>query len=227
MTRLLAVTPSDPDSLERLLNRDLSPALAHDIGVSIGVVKQGRRRIFWSGTANPNPPAGARGTCSTAGDTLTLLEAQLGSGSPPVRLSPEASGLNWVYNENSGTYWRNTAVSGCTSYSFFNPAGGYAAVVLVDHDNSFISFSEFVAQYIRQRLAGEPAISLATVTVPSSNGVWGAAPHFSGLLDRHARFRCVRLVLRAQVSRGLPPRCCPVACSCGCRRSFNWPLSAS
>jgi hypothetical protein len=210
LTRLPAVAPSDPDSLERLLNRDLSPALAHDIGVSIGVVRQGRRRIFSYGSANPNALAGARGNCSTAGDSLTLLEAQLGPGSPPVRLSPEATGLNWVYNENSGTYWRNTAISGCTSYSFFNPAGGYAAVVLVDHDNSFVSFSEFVAQYIRQRLAGEPAISLAAVTVPPSNGVWGTLRIFLAywivMLASGVFVLCCVLGLQGLAAQMLPRR---------------------
>ena len=210
LTRLPAVPPGDPDSLEPLLNRDLSPALAHDLGVSIGVARHGRRRIFSYGTAHPNALAGARGICSTAGDTLTLLEAQLRPGSPPVRLSPKATGLTWMYNANTGTYWRNADISGCTSYSFFNPGGGYAAVVLVNHDSSFVSFAEFVAQYIRQRLAGEPAISLAAVTVPPSDGVWGTIriflAYWTVMLGAGAFVLCCVLGLQGLAAQTLPRR---------------------
>lgn len=83
------------------------------------------------------------------------------------------TGLTWMYNEGTGTYWRNGTISGHTSCSFFNPKGGYAAVVLVNRTSSIVSFADLVAQHIRQRFAGEPAISLAAVTVPASSGIWG------------------------------------------------------
>jgi hypothetical protein len=106
-----------------------------------------------------------------------------------------------MYNEDTGTYWHNGAISGYTNYSFFNPKGGYAAVVLVNQTSPVVSFADLAAQHVRQRLSsntrltvlpfvmqqgpcargarppcqglsGEPAISLAAVTVPASSGFW-------------------------------------------------------
>jgi CubicO group peptidase (beta-lactamase class C family) len=79
------------------------------------------------------------GIRSTAGDMLIYLEAQLRADSPALRLSHQlragiAPGtriaLAWIYDEDTGTYWHNGAISGYYSYAFFNSKGDYAGVVL-------------------------------------------------------------------------------------------------
>ena len=129
-------------------------------------------------------PAG--GIRSTAGDMLTYLEAQLRADSPALRLSHAlrqgiAPGnqiaLAWVYEEDTGTYWHNGAISGYYSYAFFNPQSGYAGVVLTNELTSSLSF--LLPLHIRQRLAGGPAISLASVTIPASGGLLGTIRFFA------------------------------------------------
>src|ERR1017187_307823 len=132
-------------------------------------------------------PAGAIN--STAGDILTYLEAQLRADSPALRLSQEPRAgdgsdgriaLAWFYTGKTGTYGHNGAISGYTSTAFFNPRGDYAGVVLENQATSF--FAALLPLHLRQRLAGEPAISPAFVGVPPSGGLIGVAPQVAGAL---------------------------------------------
>src|SRR5206468_5310956 len=108
--------------------------------------------------------AGAGAIRSTAGDMLTFLEANLHPGrhaalqnsqqlradvGPNMRIA-----LAWIYNIDTGTYWHNGAISGYSSYAFFNPKGDYAAIILVNNAPGPIPFSELLSQHIRQRFAG-------------------------------------------------------------------------
>jgi len=132
--------------------------------------------------------AGAGAIRSTAPDMLTYLEAnlhpegvKLATVSAAARtisaalvqdheLRADALGgmnlsqkiaLAWLYNPATGDYWHNGATGGYSAYAFFNPKGGYAAVVLV---NTTIgeqgSFADRIGEHISERLAGKPAISL-------------------------------------------------------------------
>ena len=91
---------------------------------------------------------------STRPDALVELEAQLRAASPAVAVSPsrKVSGLTWAY-------------------SVFKKKGGYVAVAIIDQAGSAAWLAELVAQHVRQRLEGDPAISLATVRVPASDGI--------------------------------------------------------
>lgn len=129
--------------------------------------------------------AGAGAIRSTAGDMLTYLEANL----HPENVKPPAGNaagatmqaalnfshqlradslpgmriaLAWLYKADTGNYWHNGATGGYSSYGFFNPKGDYAAVVLVNTSiGSKGSFADRLGEHISERLAGEPAISLA------------------------------------------------------------------
>ena len=97
--------------------------------------------------------------------------------------------LAWIYNSETGTYWHNGAISGYSSYAFFNPKGDYAAIILVNNAPGPIPFSELLAQHIRQRLAGEPAVSFANVVIPRERWISEADSFIRGLLGHHARLR--------------------------------------
>jgi len=175
---------------ELLARQVTEPLGLRDTVVFLSPEQRGRMIQAYSAEHKPLPPwdldafAPAGALCSTAADMLTYLEVQLRAKSPAFRLSQMLradleSGMGialaWIHSEDTGTFWHNGAISGYRSYAFFNPRGRYAAVVLANEDKSFGAFADLVGQYIRQRLAGEPPVSLASVTVPPSGG-------FSGLI---------------------------------------------
>jgi CubicO group peptidase (beta-lactamase class C family) len=127
--------------------------------------------------------AGAGAIRSTAGDMLRYLEANLrpkdveaagaeGKTLPAAlvashRLLADAFGgqriaFAWHYQPQTGAYWHNGATGGYSSYAFFNPKAGYAAVVLLNTSlGKKGSFADRIGLHIAQRLSGKPAISLA------------------------------------------------------------------
>jgi CubicO group peptidase (beta-lactamase class C family) len=160
-------------------------------------------------------PAGAIN--STAADMLTYLEAQLQAGSPALRLSHETRAgdgrgmgvaLAWFYSAKTGTFVHSGAISGYSSNAFFNPRDGYAGVVLVNHASSFLA--AMLPLHIRQRFAGEPAISLAMVTVPPSGGLSHILRRFtvywSIMLLAGAFVYCCVLALQGVAAQLLPRR---------------------
>jgi CubicO group peptidase (beta-lactamase class C family) len=131
-------------------------------------------------------PAGA--IRSSAADMLAYLEAQLHPEKLPadfaaairnshvVRANVMAGyriALAWIRDDADGTYWHDGAISGYTTYAFFRPRSDYAGVVLFNHPADAYPFSNLVGEHLRERLAGEPAVSLASVTVPPSSAFIG------------------------------------------------------
>jgi CubicO group peptidase (beta-lactamase class C family) len=124
--------------------------------------------------------AGAGALRSTAQDMLRYLEAQLnpdgvkaaGSTLPAAlkrsqQLQADAGqGMRiayaWLHDPASGNWWHNGGTGGYTSYAFFNPKEGYAAIVLVNMGiGTNGSFADALGQHIGQRLGGKPAVSLS------------------------------------------------------------------
>ena len=131
--------------------------------------------------------AGAISIRSTAVDMLVYLEANL----HPEKVKPVAGtigaativsalrlslqplsqvvpgmriALGWLYQPETGNYWHNGATAAYSSYAFFNPAGDFAAVVLLNGSPGVNgSFVELLGRHISQRLAGKPAISLGNM----------------------------------------------------------------
>jgi CubicO group peptidase (beta-lactamase class C family) len=137
-------------------------------------------------------PAGA--IRSSAPDMLAYLEAQLHPDRLPadfaaairnshlVRANVMAGyriALAWVRDYADGTYWHDGAISGYTTYAFFRPQSDYAGIVLFNHPAEVVPFSNLVGEHLRQRLAGEPAVSLASVTVPASSKFIGRIRWFA------------------------------------------------
>jgi CubicO group peptidase (beta-lactamase class C family) len=174
-----------------LLKREVTDPLGlHDTALALSPEQQHRLIQAYDDANRPVPPwnlgaldpAGA--IRSTAGDMLTYLEAQL----HPKRFGSETLadalkdthelraevqdamriGLSWIYDPLKGIWWHNGAVSGYTSYAFFHPRGNYAGVVLLNN-RGFLS--SLLPDHIRQRFAGEPAVSLGNIVIPGSTGV--------------------------------------------------------
>lgn len=131
--------------------------------------------------------AGAGAIRSTAGDMLRYLTANLHPEtiSDPrtlraaldvqhqlrAQITPGASiALSWVYDDRSEIYEHDGGMPGYSSYAFFSPKGDYAAVVLMNVHADMFEFTGLLGQHIRERLTGEPAISLNTAVIPAGGG---------------------------------------------------------
>lgn len=136
--------------------------------------------------------AGAGAILTTAGDMMTFLEAHLhpektGSLSSALSLSHQVHehtngsqqiALAWPYIADTGTYWHNGSTSGFNGYAFFIPRMDSAVVVLMNTGPNLLLSTDMIAEHIRQRLSGEPAISLDTALVPSGSGLRGVLRSF-------------------------------------------------
>jgi CubicO group peptidase (beta-lactamase class C family) len=176
--------------------------------------------------------AGAGAIRSTAGDMLTYLEAQLHpdrlhlAGDDPAAASLPAAiveshklqadfagdnriGLAWIYLKENGTYWHNGGTGGFSGDSLFHPKDDYAVVVLVNQSPGN-AFSSSLGEHIRARLAGQPALSLANVVVPSSRGILGLARFFAvywiTMFAAGAFLFCFVLGLQGLAAQFLPRR---------------------
>lgn len=137
--------------------------------------------------------AGAGAIRSTAGDMIAYLDANLHPEKHAAlsaalvsshRLRETADqgaqiALAWLYDADHGTYRHGGATAGFTSHAFFNPPADCAAVVLMNSGPNRLLSADVIAEHIRQRLSGEPAISLDTVLVPASSGFRGILRSFA------------------------------------------------
>jgi CubicO group peptidase (beta-lactamase class C family) len=162
-----------------LRDRITGPLGLRDTAVRLSPDQQARLAQGWNGANRVHPwdmdalaPAG--GIRSTVEDMLTYATAWL-HGLNRTALIPRADmmagrriGLAWIYEPATDCYWHNGATGGYTSHLFFCPQGGYAAVVLANHGPRMTESPDLIGEHIRQRFAGEPAVSLQTPTVPGS-----------------------------------------------------------
>lgn len=148
-----------------------------------------QRERFLQGHRGPNIPQrgwdlgsleGAGAIRSTAGDLLTYLDAQLhperfpaltaainqshilrAEADPGVRIA-----LAWHFDVDAGVYFHNGATGGYTSYVFISPKQDYAAVVLMNTSGESAFLTGLLANHIRQRFEGRPAVTLVNPVVP-------------------------------------------------------------
>jgi CubicO group peptidase (beta-lactamase class C family) len=139
--------------------------------------------------------AGAGAIRSTASDMLIYLDANLHPERYPalskaIALSQQIrdSGpqglqiaMSWLYQPGTATWQHNGATRGSRSAAFFNPRTDSAAVVLMNSvpKRFMLIGPDAIGEHIRQRLTGEPAVSLETVYVPVTPGFLGVLRSFA------------------------------------------------
>jgi len=175
-------------SYEELLRREITDPLGmRDTGVAVNDSNRERiipGRRLRGGTAKPVAldsltPAG--GILSTAGDLLNYIEAQLKPDAAIAlshRLRADMApgykmGLGWIHSSAHGVYWHNGGLPGYSSYVFFHPGRGFGGVVLLNQGPEFGTLGDLLGDHLRARLAGEPAVSLDSVTIPAPGGFTG------------------------------------------------------
>ena len=180
----------------QLLQQEITGPLGmSDTVVSLSSDKRSRLIQGYSGNEPHDPVrhwdfdslAGAGAIFSTAGDMLTYLatelhpeksdslsaaliksqklRADLGAANPAQRIA-----IAWAHDGDSETYWHNGATAGYTTYACFSPDGDYAVVVLINTGPNLILNPGQLAEHIRERLAGAPAVSLSREAVSGSGG---------------------------------------------------------
>lgn len=215
---------------ELLKEQITGPLGLSDTVVSLSPEQQSRFIQGYDAEHHPVPwdaegLAGSGAIRSTAGDMLKYLEANLHpeklGGTLPEALAtshqPRAAGvpgstiaLAWWHDAANGAWSHGGAMRGFTSHAFFHPKGDYAAVVLLNKGPDSIGLADLLSQHIRQRLAGEPAVSLDAAFVSASSGFsgflrWFAAYWFT-MLASGAFIYCCVLGVQGLAAQLLPRR---------------------
>jgi CubicO group peptidase (beta-lactamase class C family) len=169
--------------------------------------------------------AGAGGIRSTADDMLTFLDAQL----HPEKASAVLAGalhdshwlhsdigrrmpmaLAWAWDPEARIYWASGGTGGFSSYTYFDPKRDQAAIVLLNTSPGPTAFFELLGTHVRQRLAGQPAVSLDAVAVPGQGGLAGIVRSFAAywitMLTAGAFIYCCVLSLQGIAAQVLPRR---------------------
>jgi CubicO group peptidase (beta-lactamase class C family) len=219
-----ALTQRAGTSYAELLQREITDPLG--LKDTVIVLSQEQRARFlqgYDGQRRRTPAwdldafASAGGIRSTAGDMLTYLEAQLHPERTPIaaavtqsqRLQARVAGsariaLAWMYDPDTGFYEHGGATGGFTSYACFDPRRDLAAVVLLNAAPFAFPFVEVLGMHVRQRLAGEPAISLTPVSVPSAGAIRSFFAYWAAMLAAGAFIFCCVLAVQGLAAQFLP-----------------------
>ncbi|HEV2447458.1 MAG TPA: serine hydrolase, partial [Candidatus Sulfopaludibacter sp.] len=209
-----------------LLRRQIAGPLGmNDTAISLSPEQRSRLMQGYGYRGRPTPAwdldafAGAGGIRSTAGDMLTYLEAQLHPERTPFRRALEQSqqlrahvsgsvriALAWVYDPDAGVYEHDGATGGFTSFACFDPRREFAAVVMLNAHPLTFPVVGFLGEHVRERLAGEPALSLAPVSVPPAGPIRCFFAYWIAMLAAGAFMFCVVLGLQGFAAQLLPRR---------------------
>jgi CubicO group peptidase (beta-lactamase class C family) len=208
----------------------LQHAIAGPLGMKDTVVAlspEQRVRFMqgYDGQRRPTPAwdldafASAGGIRSTAGDMLTFLDAQLypektpfpGAVAQSHQLLGWVSGsariaLAWAYNPDTGVYAHNGSTGGFSSYACFDPKRDFAAVVLMNAAPVTFPFIEFLGEHVRQRLSGEPALSLTPVSVPAAGPIRSFFAYWIAMASAGAFIFCCVLGMQGLAALWIPRR---------------------
>lgn len=163
--------------------------------------------------------ASAGGIRSDAADMLTYLEAQLHPATSPFGkaikesqllqdyvTTDERIALAWAYDPRNGLYSHDGATGGFSSFAFFNPRRDYAAVCLLNAAPVTFPFIDVLYEHVRARLAGEPALSLAPVSVPPAGPIRSFLAYWIAMIASGAFMFCCILALQGLTAQFLPRR---------------------
>ena len=213
-------------SYGEMLRREITGPLGmNDTAISLSPAGRGRLMQGYDSERRPTPAwdmdafASAGGIRSTAGDMLTYLEAQLhpektafrGALIESQRLRASVAdrtriALAWLYDPNTGVYSHNGATGGFSSYACFDPRRDFAAVVFLNAAPVTFPFIEVLGEHVRQRLAGEPALSLDPVSVAAAGPVRSFVAYWISMLAAGAFVFCSVLALQGFAAQVLPRR---------------------
>lgn len=219
-----ALTARAGASYQALLRTDITGPLGMKDTVIVLSPEQRRRLMQGYGyDGRPTPAwdldafASAGGIRSTASDMLTYLAAELHPERAPFRAALVDSqrlyeyvygniriALAWVYDPSTGVYGHDGATGGFTSYACFDPRRDFAAIVMLNAHPVKFPITTFVGEHVRQRLAGEPALSLTPVSVGPAGAIRCFIAYWTAMLTAGAFVFCCVLSLQGIAAQLLP-----------------------
>ena len=221
-----ALTNRARTSYPELLEREIAGPLGmKDTVVSLSPEQRGRFMQGYDAQRRQTPAwdldafASAGGIRSTAGDMLTYLEAQLHPERAPFRAALAESqqirapvagsariALAWIYDPETSAYTHGGATGGFTSYTCFDPRRDFAAVVFLNAAPVTFPFIEVLGEHVRQRLSGEPALSLAPVSVPAAGPIRSFFAYWITMVAAGVFTFCCVLGMQGSAAQLLPRR---------------------
>jgi CubicO group peptidase (beta-lactamase class C family) len=213
-------------SYPELLQREITAPLGmNDTVISLSPEQHGRFMQGHGYNGRPSPAwdldafASAGGIRSTAGDMLTYLEAQLHPDRSPFRAALMESqrlrgrvtgnsriALAWTYDPDTGVYAHDGATGGFTGYACFDPHRDSAAIILLNAHPVTFPIVGFLGEHVRQRLSGEPALSLTPVSVPAAGPLRAFFAYWITMLAAGVFTFCCVLGMQGLAAQFLPRR---------------------
>ena len=219
-----ALTNRARTSYPELLRREITGPLGmKDTVISLSPEQRGRFMQGYDAERRQTPAwdldafASAGGIRSTAGDMLTYLEAQLHPERTPFRAAlvesqmlfnyvagNVRSALAWQCEPETSVYMHDGATGGFTSFALFNPRRDFAAVGFMNAAPVTFPFIQFLGEHVRQRLSGEPALSLTPVSVPAAGPIRSFFAYWITMLAAGAFTFCCVLGMQGLAAQFLP-----------------------
>lgn len=228
-----ALTNRAHSGYPELLHREITGPLGmKDTVISLSPEQLGRLMQGHGGQRLPTPRwdleafASAGGIRSTAGDMLTYLEAQLHPERTSLRRALTLSqrfrnyvsgdvriALAWMYDADTGIYEHGGATGGFSSFACFDPHRDFAAVGFINATPVTFPFIEVLAEHVRQRLSGEPALSLTPISVPPAGPIRSFFAYWITMLAAGVFMFCCVLAVQGFSAQCLPRRWFLRACA--------------
>jgi len=213
-------------SYPALLQRNITePLRMNDTVIALSPEQRSRFLQGYGADARPTPAwdldafASAGGIRSTAVDMLTYLKAQLHPETAPFRAALIESqkfrdyvagnmriALAWVYDPGTGVYAHDGATGGFTSYTCFDPHRDFAAVVLLNAHPVKFPMLTVLGEHVRQRLSGEPALSLTPISVAPAGPIRSFFAYWIAMIAAGVFMFCCVLGLQGVAAQLLPRR---------------------
>ncbi|MBV8898004.1 MAG: beta-lactamase family protein [Acidobacteriaceae bacterium] len=212
-------------SFADLVYQDITRPLGmKDTVISLSPEQSSRLMQGHDGRRQPTPRwdmdafASAGGIRSSASDMLIYLEAELHPERTPLRAALISSqrvrsyvgngriALAWLFDPSTGVYEHSGATGGFSSFAFFDPHREFAAVGAINAAPTAFPFIEVLEEHVQQRLSGEPAVSLAAVSVPPAGPIRSFLAYWISMAAAATFTFCCILGLQGLAAQILPRR---------------------
>lgn len=161
---------------------------------------------FLKDNLHPNASGGA---LSAALVESHRLHADMADSEANAEFIPAGTRIALIWwRTPDGCYLHGGAMPGYSAAVLFHPKGDWALTVLSNTGPGGLLSSDLIAEHIRQRLEGLPALSLAPVSIPASGGLLGwfrlFAAYWITMLAAGAFVYCSVLGLQGLAAELLP-----------------------
>ena len=114
------------------------------------------------------------GPLSAALEETHRLHAEMADSATNAAVIPAGTRIALIWWRSAdGCYMHGGGMPGYTASALFHPGGDWAVAVLSNTGPGGLLSSDLIAEHVRQRIEGLPALSLAPVRIPATGGFAG------------------------------------------------------